>query len=305
MAQQILNLVRHASKARGQLLALSAATAGLAAFGASDQRVAFGQRFSLPGFTPIAMADAKAEAQQSGGAKLPATASIALTGFEDVKDVNGFVASALEKTLKYQTHSPLQSMVSSPNVGPVSAAPSPLSFGEQVPPTTLEPTAFYAQLEKQPLSEKIMVLDDIVDSVILEAQRSAEVSGLTVGMVGGGMACYALIGWWSDLALPGVGTLACSAVAGAAGHNRAKLASKRTRTRLLSAILDSQPDGVRNSFVDYLSAPSLDVKQRIASETRPATFFRDFYTAVQPLLKQVPRGMATESGAEVALSTAA
>ncbi|GIL88596.1 hypothetical protein Vretimale_19138 [Volvox reticuliferus] len=283
MAQQLLILARQASRARSQLLALAAASAGLAAYGASEAHTT-AMQFSIPGLTPVAMADAKAEAQRPAS-KPPATVSIALAGFEDVKDVNGFVTSALQKTLKYQKNSPVQSIVSAKRDG-VSTTPSPLNFGEQLPVPIIEPAAFYAQLEKQPLSEKIMILDDIVDSVILEAQRSAEVSGLTVGMLGGGVACYALLGWWSDLALPGVGTVACSALAGAAGHNRAKVAAKRTRTRLLTAILDNQPAGLRNAFIDYLSAPSLDVKQRIASDVKPAVFFRDFFLAVQPLLKQ-------------------
>ncbi|GIL63170.1 hypothetical protein Vafri_17283 [Volvox africanus] len=298
MAQHFLILARQASRARSQLLALAAASAGLVAYGVTETRTTT-MRISLPGLTPIAMADAKAEGQKPATL---ATVSIALAGFEDVKDVNSFVTTALQKTLKHQKNSPVQSIVSSKK-DCASTTPSPLNFGEQLPVPTIEPAAFYAQLEKQPLSEKIMILDDIVDSVILEAQRSAEVSALTVGMLGGGVACYALLGWWSDLALPGVGTVACSALAGAAGHNRAKVAAKRTRTRLLSSILDNQPAGLRNAFIDYLSAPSLDVKQRIASDVKPAVFFRDFFLAVQPLLKQVP-GTAGDSQ-ELALSTAA
>ncbi|GLI66358.1 hypothetical protein VaNZ11_010139 [Volvox africanus] len=300
MAQQFIILTRQAGRARPQLLALAAASAGLVAYGVSEPRTTT-MRISLPGLITVAMADAKAEGQRPAS-QPPATVSIALAGFEDVKDVNSFVTSALQKTLKYQKNSPVQSIVSSKK-DCVSTTPSPLNFGEVLRVPTIEPAAFYAQLEKQPLSEKIMILDDIVDSVILEAQRSAEVSALTVGMLGGGVACYALLGWWSDLALPGVGTVACSALAGAAGHNRAKVASKRTRTRLLSTILDNQPAGLRNSFIDYLSAPSLDVKQRIVSDVKPAVFFRDFFLAVQPLLKQV-HGTAGDSQ-EFALYTAA
>ncbi|EFJ51678.1 component of oligomeric golgi complex 2 [Volvox carteri f. nagariensis] len=299
----LLSFVRQASRARTQLFALTAASAGLIACGMTDGRPdnETMSRLKLPDVIPAARADAKIEAQQTGS-KLPATVSIALTGFEDVQDVNGFVTSALQKTLKHQKNSPLQSMVSS-RTDTDSSNLSPLSFGQQAPAPTLEPAAFYSQLEKQPLSEKILILDDIIDSVIMEAQRSAEVSGLTVGMLGGGLACYALVGWWADLALPGVGTVACSAVAGTAGHHRAQVAAKRTRTRLLNAVLDSQPVGLRNAFIDYLSAPSLDVKQRIASEVRPAVFFRDFYTAVQPLLKQVL--VSVGGSQELVLRTAA
>ncbi|KXZ52972.1 hypothetical protein GPECTOR_8g344 [Gonium pectorale] len=159
--------------------------------------------------------------------------------------------------------------------------------------------------------EQIIVLDDIVDSVIREAERSAEVSALTVGMVAGGAACYALLGVWGDMVLPGVGTVACSAVAGAAGHNRAKAAAKRTRSRFLNAILSDggattngqQRPNHRNAFIDYMSAPSLDAKQRIAGSVPPAVFFADFYSAVSPLLRQVP-GLEPDA-TEVAFGTAA
>ncbi len=60
--------------------------------------------------------------------------------------------------------------------------------------------------------------------------------------------------------------------------------------RFLNAIMASSPAG-SNSFVDYLAAPSTDVKAQIASATKPATFFNDFFAAVQPLLTQVRTGV--------------
>ena len=57
---------------------------------------------------------------------------------------------------------------------------------------------------------QVAILDEAIDTVVREAERSAEVEGLTVGMLGGGVACYALAGWWADMALPG----GCKLVAG-------------------------------------------------------------------------------------------
>lgn len=146
--------------------------------------------------------------------------------------------------------------------------------------------SFFSFLERQPLGEKVAILDEAIDTVVREAERSAEVEGLTVGMLGGGVACYALAGWWADMALPGLGTVGCSVAAGVNGHNRAKKAAKRTRTRLLRAITEARDAGAPpNLFVDYLSAPSRDAKERIASAAKPADFFEHFFAAVKPILK--------------------
>ncbi|KAG2492502.1 hypothetical protein HYH03_009167 [Edaphochlamys debaryana] len=289
MASTLFTLARRSARHSGALLAM--AGTGLATVGLSSPGAWEMPRVTVPGFTPSALADAP-RPDPASAAKVAADANIALTGFEAVKDSASFVSYALDKALRHAKSSPLQGLL---GAKPSGIASSAQEFGEIPAPTPVDPAAFYSLLARQPLSEKLIILDDIVDSVIREAERSAEASALTVGMVGGGVACYALAGWWADLALPGAGTVACSAVAGAAGHSRAKHAAKRTRTRFLNAILQGPAAAAgRNSFVDYLAAPSLDVKQRIASDVAPAQFFADFYVAVQPLLKSGPRADSTE-----------
>ncbi|PNW78302.1 hypothetical protein CHLRE_09g402800v5 [Chlamydomonas reinhardtii] len=336
------------------MFALAGALAG-AYFGLSwnsqqqEQGFVAAQRLTLPGLTPVALADAApprsapaaqpAASAAAANSTAAATASISLTGFEDVKDANGFVASALEKVLRgggrgggrdsplaallgiapggapstssFSTSSSASSgsgagsaAVTGGHVaGKVPSGASVLSFGESPGPAAaaagVEPAVFYELLAKQPLYEKVLVLDEVVDGLIAEAERGAEAAGLAVGLLGGGVACYALLGWWTDLALPGAGTVTCSAVAGAAGHYRAKLAAQRTRRRFLSFLLNQQPSssaaaspgagrpvGLSNSFLAYLAAPTLAEKQRLASEVPPADFFADFYAALQPLLRQ-------------------
>ena len=62
------------------------------------------------------------------------------------------------------------------------------------------PSNFYVRLAA---FLQVLVLDEVVDGLIAEAERGAEAAGLAVGLLGGGVACYALLGWWTDLALPG------------------------------------------------------------------------------------------------------
>ncbi|KAG2428419.1 hypothetical protein HXX76_011539 [Chlamydomonas incerta] len=331
----LLGLARRASNARSQLLLAAGATAAYSGLSSSDpqHQMHQQQRLTLPGLTPVALADAPprsgsapaaASSAAASSSAAAATASISLTGYEDVKDANGFVASCLDKALRGGGRgggrdSPLAALLgltpasassSASSTPPASASgsgsaaakvptgASVLSFGESPGPSAgaVTPAVFYALLAKQPLHEKVLILDELVDSVLAEAEAAAEAAGLAVGLLGGGVACYALLGWWTDLALPGAGTVACSAVAGAAGHHRAKVAAQRTRSRFLSALLSQQPSssaapggrpvGLSNSFLAYLAAPSAAEKQRLAGHVPPAAFFADFYAALQPLLKQ-------------------
>ncbi|KAG2487966.1 hypothetical protein HYH03_013406 [Edaphochlamys debaryana] len=202
---------------------------------------------------------------------------VSLSGFEGVKDTHGFVAAALAAALRRHPDSHLSQLLRS-----AAASGSPSS---------VEPEAFYALVDRQAsLSEKVLLLDELVDCVVGGAEKAAEVSGLTLGLLGGGALCYALAGWVVDVALPGVGTVGCGAVAGAAGHLRAQASARRARDRFLEALLSAAAASAAadrpNPFLSFLASPSLAGKQAVAASTPAAAFCGAFYAAVRPLLRR-------------------